>query len=65
MDVRASAGRWSVEGARLTWWYDVPSEAEGEVCYEIWVDRRGRGRGARRGVWAEAKSAWRDCCVVM
>lgn len=61
LDVKASEGRWSVDGQVLRWWYPVPSE--GEQTYTITISRAGGAIKVARtpGFW----DLFRSCCVVM
>ena len=61
INVKASEGRWSVDGQVLRWWYPVPTE--GEQTYTITISRAG-------GAIKTAKTmglldTLRNCCVVM
>ena len=41
LEVEVSAGRWSVDGQLLKWWYDVPEAGSPPVEYTIQIRRRG------------------------
>ena len=58
LQVRVSEGRWAVEGQVLKWWYDVPTEGEGEREYVIEIKRRG---GAIRAQ-VRKETVWEQCC---
>ncbi|KAM6500996.1 glycoside hydrolase family 5 protein [Amanita muscaria] len=63
IDVTASAGRWSIEGQLLKWWYQVPAEGEQEYVIEV------RRQGGAIKVSAVQKS-WLEiicpfsCCIM-
>ncbi|THH26751.1 hypothetical protein EUX98_g7434 [Antrodiella citrinella] len=54
LDVEVSAGRWTVEGQTLRWWYPVPSKGEPEQEYTITVRRAGGAikEAAETSVWS-------------
>ncbi|KAF8635625.1 hypothetical protein AX15_000264 [Amanita polypyramis BW_CC] len=65
IDVTVSAGRWSVEGQILKWWYPVPEKGEVELEHTIEVRRQGgviRVNGAGLS-WLEALCP--DSCRIM
>lgn len=53
LDVKVSTGRWDVDGQVLKWWYDVPSEGEGDREYTIEIKRRnGKIKSLEKKWWA-------------
>jgi hypothetical protein len=70
VDVKVSAGRWTVEGQVLKWWYDVPKAGEGKE-YTIEIRRRG---GVIKGLGniEELERSWCErmcdeqpgCCIM-
>ncbi|KAK7048020.1 glycoside hydrolase family 5 protein [Favolaschia claudopus] len=66
VDVKVSAGRWSVEGQVLRWWYDVPGPGEAEREFTIEIRRRGGVIDVKsRSGAAAAASGWCPPCTVM
>ncbi|KAJ7716358.1 glycoside hydrolase family 5 protein [Mycena olivaceomarginata] len=66
VDVQVSAGRWSVEGQVLRWWYDVPSAGEPERLYTIEIRRRGGVIDTKfQSASAAVEPGWCPACTIM
>ncbi|KAF7377751.1 Glycoside hydrolase family 5 protein [Mycena sanguinolenta] len=73
VDVQVSAGRWSIEGQVLRWWYDVPAAGEPEREYTIEIRRRdgvikaGAKRSHSQSLQSVATkdSGWCPTCTIM
>ncbi|KAJ7083703.1 glycoside hydrolase family 5 protein [Mycena belliarum] len=64
VDVSVSAGRWSVEGQTLRWWYDVPAAGQPDREYTIEIRRRG-GAIALKAAMPERGLCPTEGCILM
>ncbi|KAK0493287.1 glycoside hydrolase family 5 protein [Armillaria luteobubalina] len=72
VDVTVSAGRWSVDGQVLRWWYDTPQEGEEDQEYIIEIRRTGGPISTRDVTGEEYSWSWLDnicpfqegCCIM-
>lgn len=70
LDVDISAGRWTLEGQTLKWWYPVPSSGEARE-YTITVRRAGGAiktadeKASACSLWGMLSSCFGWCCTVM
>ena len=60
LNVTTSAGRWSLDGQVLKWWYPVPTSGEAE--YTITIKRDG---GAIKTLQDKPPSLWSQLCSVI
>ena len=59
VDVRVSAGRYTVRGQYLSWIYPIP--ATGEAVYTIEIKRAGGGLRRDTG-WVQQQGGWWEVC---
>ncbi|EIW61009.1 glycoside hydrolase [Trametes versicolor FP-101664 SS1] len=70
LDVDISAGRWTLEGQTLKWWYPVPSSGQARE-YTITVRRAGGAiktaeeQASACSLWGMLSSCFGWCCTVM
>lgn len=68
ISVKASEGRYTIEGQVLKWWYPVPAEGEPEREYTITISRMGgaiKTKSAKKGFWAKLRPFLCPCCTIM
>lgn len=70
LTVKASEGRWALEGQVLKWWYPVPAEGEPEREYTITISRTGGAIKTKQsnggsGFWSRLRPTLCPCCTIM
>ncbi|TFK32596.1 glycoside hydrolase superfamily [Crucibulum laeve] len=68
VDVKVSAGRWSIEGQTLKWWYDVPAQGTPPNEYTIEIRRKGgiiKTKDYIPATYCEQFCPTGESCVVM